>query len=201
MSTSFRGVANIDAQLRIGESTRFRVRTDVRPGMTAKKCERAVGIACIPFVLWPIATQRGTYRCPKSPPACGSTAKPRRPRNSMSRCCRIRGSKRCRRARRRSRRQGRHRAGGGIHPRRPALHGAQRRHAVRIHPRGLVQDRLRRSGRGRSSVGRLDANGGQAERCGWLKDRYGMYWQIMPSVMPQLLGGPIARAPSGRWPR
>ena len=36
----------------------------------------------------------------------------------------------------------------------------------------------------------LTADGGQAVRCGWLKDRYGMYWQITPSVMPQLLGGP-----------
>ena len=29
-----------------------------------------------------------------------------------------------------------------------SLHGAERRHAVRIHPCDLVQDRLRRSGRG-----------------------------------------------------
>jgi len=26
----------------------------------------------------------------------------------------------------------------------------------------------------------LLANGGQAERCGWLKDRYGLSWQIVP---------------------
>src|SRR3984957_12404717 len=36
----------------------------------------------------------------------------------------------------------------------------------------------------------LSANGGQVERCGWLKDRYGVSWQIVPSVFLELLGGP-----------
>jgi predicted 3-demethylubiquinone-9 3-methyltransferase (glyoxalase superfamily) len=36
----------------------------------------------------------------------------------------------------------------------------------------------------------LSANGGQVERCGWLKDRYGVSWQIVPTVLPELLGGP-----------
>lgn len=36
----------------------------------------------------------------------------------------------------------------------------------------------------------LSANGGQVVRCGWLRDRYGISWQIVPSVLPQLLGGP-----------
>src|SRR6266849_420356 len=44
-------------------------------------------------------------------------------------------------------RKSRHRAGGGVHAGRPALHGAQRRQAVRIYPCDLVQDRLCRSGR------------------------------------------------------
>ena len=34
----------------------------------------------------------------------------------------------------------------------------------------------------------LSANGGQVERCGWLKDRYGVSWQIVPTVLPELLG-------------
>lgn len=36
----------------------------------------------------------------------------------------------------------------------------------------------------------LLADGGQAERCGWLKDRYGVSWQIVPTALPQYLGGP-----------
>jgi predicted 3-demethylubiquinone-9 3-methyltransferase (glyoxalase superfamily) len=36
----------------------------------------------------------------------------------------------------------------------------------------------------------LTADGGKAEGCGWLRDRYGVYWQITPTVLPQLLGGP-----------
>jgi predicted 3-demethylubiquinone-9 3-methyltransferase (glyoxalase superfamily) len=36
----------------------------------------------------------------------------------------------------------------------------------------------------------LSCNGGSVERCGWLKDRYGVSWQIVPSVLPELLGGP-----------
>jgi predicted 3-demethylubiquinone-9 3-methyltransferase (glyoxalase superfamily) len=36
----------------------------------------------------------------------------------------------------------------------------------------------------------LLAGGGQAERCGWLRDRYGLSWQIVPTALVQYLGGP-----------
>jgi predicted 3-demethylubiquinone-9 3-methyltransferase (glyoxalase superfamily) len=36
----------------------------------------------------------------------------------------------------------------------------------------------------------LTANGGQPSRCGWLRDRYGVSWQIVPSALPKYLGGP-----------
>ena len=36
----------------------------------------------------------------------------------------------------------------------------------------------------------LASNGGSTQQCGWVRDRYGVSWQIVPSVMPQLLGGP-----------
>ncbi len=35
----------------------------------------------------------------------------------------------------------------------------------------------------------LCSNGGSAVQCGWLTDRYGISWQIVPSVLMQLLAG------------
>ena len=38
-------------------------------------------------------------------------------------------------------------------------------------------------------------DGGSAEQCGWLKDRYGLSWQIVPTVLGELMtGGDPARA-------
>lgn len=36
----------------------------------------------------------------------------------------------------------------------------------------------------------LTANGGQESRCGWLKDKFGVSWQIVPSVMGKLMSDP-----------
>jgi predicted 3-demethylubiquinone-9 3-methyltransferase (glyoxalase superfamily) len=33
-------------------------------------------------------------------------------------------------------------------------------------------------------------DGGAESQCGWLKDRYGVSWQIIPSVLGSLLAGP-----------
>jgi predicted 3-demethylubiquinone-9 3-methyltransferase (glyoxalase superfamily) len=32
------------------------------------------------------------------------------------------------------------------------------------------------------------SEGGKKDRCGWLKDKYGLSWQIIPSVLGKLLG-------------
>jgi len=32
--------------------------------------------------------------------------------------------------------------------------------------------------------------GGMPEQCGWLKDRYGLSWQIVPKVLGELMGDP-----------
>jgi len=35
-------------------------------------------------------------------------------------------------------------------------------------------------------------DGGEESMCGWLKDRYGLSWQIIPKALPRLLGDPDA---------
>ena len=35
--------------------------------------------------------------------------------------------------------------------------------------------------------------GGQKSRCGWLKDKYGLSWQIVPTVLGELLGSKDAK--------
>ena len=37
---------------------------------------------------------------------------------------------------------------------------------------------------------KLTSNGGSEGSCGWLKDGFGVSWQIVPSVLPQLLSNP-----------
>lgn len=36
----------------------------------------------------------------------------------------------------------------------------------------------------------LTAEGGQEGNCGWLKDKFGISWQIVPTVLPKLLSDP-----------
>src|SRR5688500_1512749 len=34
---------------------------------------------------------------------------------------------------------------------------------------------------------KLIAGGGEPSQCGWLKDRFGLSWQIVPTILPQML--------------
>jgi predicted 3-demethylubiquinone-9 3-methyltransferase (glyoxalase superfamily) len=35
--------------------------------------------------------------------------------------------------------------------------------------------------------------GGEAQQCGWLTDKFGLSWQIVPTVLPELLSDPDTR--------
>lgn len=37
---------------------------------------------------------------------------------------------------------------------------------------------------------KLTAGGGAESHCGWVKDRYGLSWQIVPTLLHKLVGGP-----------
>ena len=37
---------------------------------------------------------------------------------------------------------------------------------------------------------KLTANGGEESMCGWLKDKFGLWWQIIPKQLGELMGDP-----------
>jgi predicted 3-demethylubiquinone-9 3-methyltransferase (glyoxalase superfamily) len=39
---------------------------------------------------------------------------------------------------------------------------------------------------------KLTAGGGTESQCGWLKDKFGLSWQIVPALLPDLLKHPKA---------
>ncbi|MEO8573575.1 MAG: VOC family protein [Pyrinomonadaceae bacterium] len=41
---------------------------------------------------------------------------------------------------------------------------------------------------------RLTEDGGQESQCGWLKDKFGLSWQVVPSVLSGLVAGPDRKA-------
>jgi len=39
---------------------------------------------------------------------------------------------------------------------------------------------------------KLISGGGKESMCGWLKDKYGLSWQVVPDALPELMRGPKA---------
>jgi predicted 3-demethylubiquinone-9 3-methyltransferase (glyoxalase superfamily) len=42
-----------------------------------------------------------------------------------------------------------------------------------------------------STWDKLLQGGGSPSQCGWLKDRFGLSWQVVPTVLPKLLQDPV----------
>ena len=45
------------------------------------------------------------------------------------------------------------------------------------------------------------SEGGQESQCGWLKDKFGLSWQVVPAILPHLLRATTRQSASGRWAR
>ena len=45
------------------------------------------------------------------------------------------------------------------------------------------------------------ADGGEESQCGWLKDRFGLSWQVVPTGMDELFADPDKGGPSARCRR
>ena len=135
---------------------------------------------------------RSTQR--RSRPACGSTPRPRTPRNSISPCSRIRSIRTNQPLRQR----------GVRDPRQESRHGDARRNSksrgrhLSASTAARTSSSTRRS-RSRSSArtrkrstisGASSRAGGQEGPCGWLKDKFGLSWQVVPTALKEMLNGP-----------
>jgi predicted 3-demethylubiquinone-9 3-methyltransferase (glyoxalase superfamily) len=47
---------------------------------------------------------------------------------------------------------------------------------------------------------KLSAGGDEkAQQCGWLKDQYGVSWQVVPSFLPEMINDPDPESPGEPW--
>lgn len=52
---------------------------------------------------------------------------------------------------------------------------------------------MRYPGRVRPLLGSADPSGGQEGPCGWLKDKFGLSWQLVPSAIAHMMSNPDSR--------
>ena len=73
---------------------------------------------------------------------------------------------------------------------RTALHRPEWRSALQIHGSSFVCSEDARRRKKLITTGDKLLDGGEAQRCGWLKDRFGLSWQIVPvQLSAELFGG------------
>ena len=72
---------------------------------------------------------------------------------------------------------------GRIRARRAHVRRPERGTAVPVQRGDQHPGPVRRPGRGRPLLGRPHRGWGEESMCGWLKDKYGLSWQIVPKVL------------------
>ena len=124
-------------------------------------------------------------RCRRSPRFSGTTARRKRPQVLRLDLQELE-DRACLALRRGHAGPGGHRHDRVVRTRRPGLRRAQRRADVRIHAGRLAASIATIRPRSTSS-GRSLTDGGSEVQCGWLKDRYGLSWQVVPTILSELV--------------
>ena len=77
----------------------------------------------------------------------------------------------------------------------------QRRARLPVQRGRLLQHRVRDQAEVDRYWDALIQGGGEHSVCGWLKDRFGLSWQVVPRQLNEMLESPDREAARGRWRR
>ena len=77
-----------------------------------------------------------------------------------------------------------------VRPRWAAVRGPERRARLHVRARPFPSRWTARHRRRSTRTGATLSEGGEEGPCGWLKDRYGLSWQIVPRRLSELLADP-----------